>query len=63
MKFLQDLNKKYHRGTVSRVNGRLTVFYSNTINHDDLSVVTNADDKFNDVGEYPIMIKRRKMSD
>lgn len=61
--FLDVFDSRFKLGTINSGPGKLRFFGINTVQHEDFTVATDADDKLESVSEYPITRQRRKDSD
>ena len=61
--FIKRFNQKFELGTVARGPGKMRFFGINTVQHDDKTVSTDADDKLNSLVEADISRTRRKEYD
>ena len=58
--FIEEFDKRFKFGTVNHGPGKLRFFGINTVQNDDLTIETDAEDKMNAVVEYPLARTRRK---
>ena len=61
--FIKSFNKNFELGTISSGPGRMRFFGINTVQEDDMTVVTDANDKLNALTEYVLSRPRRKQFD
>lgn len=61
--FLEQFHKHFKFGAVNRGPGKLRFFGINTMQNEDFTVGTDADDKLDAVTEYPFTRRRRKQSE
>lgn len=61
--FLSSLNNTFKLGTINSGPGNLRVFGINVVQHENMEIETNADDKIESLFEYVVFRHRRKQYD
>jgi len=61
--FLEEFNRRFKLGTINSGPGKLRFFGINTLQNEDFTIETDADDKMQALNEYPISRQRRKMGE
>lgn len=61
--FLDVFDSRFKLGTINSGTGKLRFFGINTVQHEDFTVATDANDKLESVSEHPITRQRRTDSD